>query len=132
MKLIILIWLSFSRSVSEGYPHRLPSLTMRLNIEDPLHLYSLSKAATSLFKATISVFNVIDTKEESNFRQFLNTKELTTKDPIDRPLATTIASQKFLPRPNPNSFFPYLYCTANSKILTTNPTTKISPRPLLN
>ena len=103
MKLIILILIIFSGSVSEAY--RLPTLTVRLNIEDPLNLANLVK----LFKAFI---NSIDTNEESNLKQFLNTTKLTKRE------------RESLPRPNPNTFFPYVYYTANSKVISTNSTAK--------
>ena len=108
MKLIILILIIFSGSVSEAY--RLPTLTVRLNIEDPLNLANLVK----LFKAFI---NSIDTNEESNLKQFLNTTKLTKRES--------------LPRPNPNTFFPYVYYTANSKVISTNSTAK-SPESFSN
>ena len=114
MKLIILILIIISGSVSDGY--RLPTLTIRLKIEDPLHLSKLCKAAKSLFNAITSFFQGIDTKEESNLKQFLNSTKLTKKES--------------LPRPNPNAFFPYVYYTANSKIIT-NSTVKKNPRPRL-
>ena len=79
MKLIILILIIFSGSVSEAY--RLPALTVRLNIEDSLNL-------VKLFKGFI---NSIDTNDKSNLKQFLNTTKLTKKES--------------LPRPNPNTFF---------------------------
>ena len=117
MKLIILILIIISGSVSDGY--RLPTLTIRLKIEDPLHLSKLCKAAKSLFNAITSFFQGIDTKEESNLKQFLNTTK-----------ATKLTIKESLPRPNPNAFFPYVYYTANSKIIT-NSTVKESPRPRL-
>ena len=116
MKLIILILIIISGSVSDGY--RLPTLTIRLKIEDPLHLSKLCKAAKSLFNAIALFFQGIDTKEESNLKQFLNTTKATK------------LKKESLPRPNPNAFFPYVYYTANSKIIT-NSTVKESPRPRL-
>ena len=52
MKLIILILMVIAGSPSESESYRLPALTVRFNIEDPLYLAKFFKAIASLVADT--------------------------------------------------------------------------------